>query len=426
MINTKFAQSGSKVFQAPPAFPTVPTIEPGTYSLGYNDNIPGGFYFDRIQDFTLPSKIYGHNTEVADRILKTFVERPGTLTSAALSGQKGSGKTLTAKEICIKALALGIPVVEISVPFSGPAFNMWLQNIKQPVIFLVDEFEKVYKDEDERNRLLSLLDGTFKTHKMFIFTMNKPLNNGTFEYFFNRPGRVYFNVAYGAASEEIIREYCADHLQNQSRTGEVVSFSKRFSFFTLDILTILIREMNAYPNDTCSEIAELINIKPDVETAKITFDEEVLDENNQVMTTAISEYNLTSKDKGSVVIPYDFSQRVLSGSERSISIPLFTQKEVRDAIAKYHADPTSALDTSIYFNEDDYDEDEKDQLAAQKKEYVGKCRGFLRIRFGLDKDFCVAEQDDITRDVTIHNKIAKMTVVIRPAGRVEPKLRFQF
>jgi hypothetical protein len=73
-----------------------------------------------------------------------------------------------------------------------------------------------------------------------------------------------------------------------------------------------------------------------------------------------------------------------------------------------------------------YFEDEKDQLAAQKKEYVNKCRGFLRVRFGLDKDYCVAEQDDITRDVTIHNKIAKMTVVIRPAGRVEPKLRFQF
>ena len=28
--------------------------------------------------------------------------------------------------------------------------------------------------------------------------------------------------------------------------------------------------MNDYPNDTCAQIAELINIKPDVETAKIT------------------------------------------------------------------------------------------------------------------------------------------------------------
>lgn len=432
---TKFAQQGNRVFIAPPAYPTIDVIPPGNYSLGFDpDNIPGGYFLQIINPFTLPKKVYGHNTEYADEILATFLERSDSITSAALAGQKGSGKTLTAKEVAIKGLEHGIPTVEVSMPFCGPGFNIWLQRIEQPLIMFVDEFEKVYHEEEKRNRLLSLLDGTFKTHKLFLFTMNKPLNNGNFEYFFNRPGRVYYNIPYGAVSEEIIKEYCTDHLVDlETRLVDVLTFAKRFTFFTLDMLTILVNEINK-TGRTCNEISHIVNIKPDLEASSILFDVKVYDKEGKQMQSIFSDYGFIDAPKA-VAIPFNFAKDALS-RYGVISFALSTKEEYNSARELYRSDNIGCIDMDGYFDEDsefkrlnkddeDYAEDLKD-FQDRQKEYKKKPRGYIRYRIGVEKDYVNHSQDPETRAVTMVSSAFPFTVVIEPEGKKTPKLAYTF
>lgn len=430
-----FAQQGNRVFIAPPAYPTIDAIPPGNYSLGFDpDNIPGGYFLQIINPFTLPKKVYGHNTEYADEILSTFLERSDSITSAALAGQKGSGKTLTAKEVAIKGLDHGIPTVEVSLPFCGPGFNIWLQKIEQPLIMFVDEFEKVYHEEEKRNRLLSLLDGTFKTHKLFLFTMNKPLNNGNFEYFFNRPGRVYYNIPYGAVSEEIIKEYCTDHLVDlETRLVDVLTFAKRFTFFTLDMLTILVNEINK-TGRTCNEISHIVNIKPDLEASSILFDVKVYDKDGKQMQSIFSDYGFIDAPKA-VAIPFNFAKDALS-RYGVISFALSTKEEYNSARELYRSDNSGCIDMDGYFDEDsdfkrlnkddeDYAEDLKD-FQDRQKEYKKKPRGYIRYRIGVEKDYVNHSQDPETRAVTMVSSAFPFTVVIEPEGKKTPKLAYTF
>lgn len=434
-MTIRFAQQGNRVFIAPPEYPTIDVIPAGNYSLGFDpDNVPGGYFLQMINPFTLPKKVYGHNTEYADEILATFLERNDAITSAALAGQKGSGKTLTAKEVAIKGLEHGIPTVEISLPFCGPSFNIWLQKIQQPLIMFVDEFEKIYHEEEKRNRLLSLLDGTFKTHKLFLFTMNKPLNNGNFEYFFNRPGRVYYNIPYGAVSEEIIKEYCADHLVDlESRLVDVLTFSKRFTFFTLDMLTILVNEINK-TGRTCNEISHIVNIKPDLEASSILFDVKVYDKEGKEYPSVFSDYGFTENPKA-VAIPFSFAKEALS-RYGVLSFAVTTKEDYDKYRELYREDETGYIGFDGYFDEtsefsrldkddEDYESDLK-YFQENQKLYKTKPRAFVRYRIGVEKDYVQHSQDPETRAVTMVSPYFPFTVVIEPEGKKAPKLAYTF
>lgn len=82
-----------------------------------------------------------------------------------LTGIKGSGKTVTSKQICNR---LGLPV--IVVPKNFERLTPFLNDIKQNVIVLFDEYEKIFKDEDAI--LLPLMDGAMSSkYKTKMFKM---------------------------------------------------------------------------------------------------------------------------------------------------------------------------------------------------------------------------------------------------------------
>ena len=71
---TLFVDTGSFVYQTPSDIPTITTIPAGTYTLGFDpDNVPGGFFLKRINNFTLPAKIYGSNNKYSDIILVILI-----------------------------------------------------------------------------------------------------------------------------------------------------------------------------------------------------------------------------------------------------------------------------------------------------------------------------------------------------------------
>lgn len=221
----------------------------------------GNFFLEHISDFTAPKKIYGDCLKNTDRIINTFLNRPNA-TGVMLTGEKGSGKTLLSKNVCIELAKQEIPSIVINAAWCGDVFNTFIQSIEQPCAIVFDEFEKVY-DRDEQEQILTLLDGVFPSKKLFLLTCNDKYR---VDYHMrNRPGRIYYMLDFKGLDSDFIREYCEDNLQAKHHIDKIVTVAGLFGEFNFDMLKALVEEMNRY-GETPQEALQVLNIKPEFAT----------------------------------------------------------------------------------------------------------------------------------------------------------------
>jgi hypothetical protein len=233
----------------------------GNYVIKQNE-MTGQLYLEHIEDFSIPSKIYGDCLHNTDRVIQTFLDRDNA-TGVMLTGEKGSGKTLLSKNISVElAKKYSVPTIVINAPWAGDKFNTFLQSIEQPCVVLFDEFEKVY-DREEQESILTLLDGVFPSKKLFMLTCNDKYRVDF--HMRNRPGRVYYMLDFSGLDVNFIREYCKDRLQNKEYIEKIVSITSVFSQFNFDMLKALVEEMNRY-NETPQEALRMLNVKPEFDT----------------------------------------------------------------------------------------------------------------------------------------------------------------
>lgn len=228
-------------------------LEVGTYAV--NQDGAGNYFLTVSDPFTRPSKMYGNVNTQADRILATFNDRTVS-TGVMLTGQQGSGKTMLARELSIKAAELGMPTLIVSATFHGKDFNAFIQSINMPALVLFDEFEKTYDDRDQEH-LLTLLDGVYPTKKLFILTANNKYRIN--EHLFNRPGRIFYHLKYSGLDAAFVNEYVNDQLKNKQRAQSILDVYAVFKSFTFDMLKALVEEMNRF-NISAHEALEMLNI----------------------------------------------------------------------------------------------------------------------------------------------------------------------
>lgn len=218
----------------------------------------GQLYLEKIESFTPIGKYYGNTLKHTSRIVNTFGDRIVS-TGVMLTGEKGSGKTLLAKNVSIELAKSGVPTIVINQPWVGDQFNKLLQDITQPCVILFDEFEKTY-DREEQEKILTLLDGVFGSKKLYMFTCN---DKHRVDYHMkNRPGRIFYMIDFAGLSIEFIEEYCNDNLKNKANIQTVINISSLFSKFNFDMLASLLQEMNRY-DETAQEALAILNIKPE-------------------------------------------------------------------------------------------------------------------------------------------------------------------
>ena len=112
-------------------------IPAGTYDVNFDPM--GGYSLSVRPNFKTTEKVYGNHLQMVDRMLDRYNKIDGNF-GTILGGRKGTGKSMTARVVSEKLLEQGIPTILVTE--NTPGLPRFLQSIEQPVLILIDEFEK--------------------------------------------------------------------------------------------------------------------------------------------------------------------------------------------------------------------------------------------------------------------------------------------
>lgn len=241
-MSMNIVHSGSTYQVYGDALQTYKELPVGTYEIGFH-KMMGFFLKDHADLDVKEEKVYGSSPVKVEKVLKGF-QKVDRNFGVILSGKKGIGKSLFARQLAVRAKEYNLPL--IIVPNYVPGIADFISSIEQEVIVLFDEFEKTFASGDDYNpqeELLSLFDGIDGGKKLFIITCNEvhKLNS----YFINRPGRFHYHFILGNPSPEEIREYMEDKLDPEyhSCIKKLLSFAINVDL-TYDILRAIAFEIN--------------------------------------------------------------------------------------------------------------------------------------------------------------------------------------
>lgn len=215
-----------------------------------------GFYLSKIaESFTFDYKLYGLNQKFIDYVLKTYKSTAGNL-GVLLDGIKGTGKTVTAKELCNH---LQLPVILVqSMGDSNDKLIKYLSTaINFDCIFFFDEYEKEFKNSSD---VLSFMDGTYNSiyRKVFLLTTNE-LNVDP--NLLGRPSRIRYKKSFGNLSEEVTRELLNDILEDKTAIENVIELTHCMNIITIDLIKAIATEINIHGAESLPYIKETFNIE---------------------------------------------------------------------------------------------------------------------------------------------------------------------
>ena len=255
--NNLFSQTNNQFYCMPSGAKVIKTLPSGIYDL-LRDEHSNLFLSKSSVKFGLPKKLYGNTVSYKTRILKKYDSRVGVNTGILASGNKGSGKSLLAKDIgaAIIERENGI-VINVAIKATGSEFAQILQNIDQPCMVLFDEFEKIY-DREWQEKMLSVMDGGLTKNILFVITANNVYKLD--ENMINRPGRIFYHIKYEGLDKSFIEEYCSDNLENSNHLVNILQTASIIDDINFDMLQAIVSELNTFPEMSYVAVMEIMNI----------------------------------------------------------------------------------------------------------------------------------------------------------------------
>lgn len=236
----------------------LPELRPAMYEL-VQISEAGDLGMRPVKAVAPPKKIYGTCHEDSTRWIRTYLRSTDNVGVLCI-GQKGSGKTTTARVMVKTVIEMGMPVIVIDHMLPPQGVRNVLASIEQDCMVLLDEFDKTYarvvmKDDDEdrfdskdQNSLLTILDGSIGGgKKLFVLIAND--EKAISEYLVNRPGRIRYRKEFEVLPDTVLIQYLKDNLKNL-KDIDVYHFLKMKLYthgeLNFDMMTAIVDEMNHY------------------------------------------------------------------------------------------------------------------------------------------------------------------------------------
>ena len=216
-----------------------------------------GFYLSKIaESFTFDYKLYGLNQKFINYVLKTYENTTGNL-GVLLDGIKGTGKTVTAKELCNHLQLPVILVQSMGSDTNDKLIKYLSSSIDFDCVFFFDEYEKEFKDSSD---VLSFMDGTYNSiyRKIFLLTTNELKID---ENLLGRPSRIRYKKSFGNLSEDVVREILNDILENKDAIENVIELTHSMNIITIDLIKAIATEINIHGIESLPDIKETFNIE---------------------------------------------------------------------------------------------------------------------------------------------------------------------
>ena len=202
-------------------------------------------------DFTFDYKLYGLETDLINRVLKTYNATDHGNLGILLNGLKGTGKTVTSKQI---ANRLNQPIIIVGE--NKPHYPAFLNSIPQNITIFIDEYEKTFGNA---SNMLTIMDGASNSdyRRVFLLTTNELRVESNM---IQRPGRVRYLKTFDHLKPAVIKEIVDDILIHKQFTDECVQFISTLETITVDIVKAVLNEVNIH-EEAPSAFESIFNVK---------------------------------------------------------------------------------------------------------------------------------------------------------------------
>lgn len=257
--NKKFIKVGDKIIFKPTTDGLDYELEPGKVYTIEVDKWSDEITFKLSPDFLMPKKVYetAEDARFMSKVLNYFNKSEDGTTGVMLSGLKGSGKTITAKNIAIQS---GLPIILIDKGFRPSLliklFNR-LTEINACIVF--DEIDKLGEDYDD-DYLLKILDGANSSgKKLLLCTCNNA--DDINEYLIDRCSRIRYWREFSELSTSMIQNILEDKLNDKNEVKPLTDFIlENFAVISFDNIASFVDEVNEYPTSTFEELFKDMNL----------------------------------------------------------------------------------------------------------------------------------------------------------------------
>ena len=252
-MNKIWMCSGSIYTQVDSDYKVSESLPIGIYNINLTRT---GYHLDKYADkFIFPYKIYGLQEDFIDHVIKTYNNTEGNL-GIMLTGTKGSGKTITAKELANK---LNLPIIIVKdMEDNNQSMIEFLSGIECDCVLFLDEFEKNFKESD--STILQIMDGVYnsKYRKVFLLTTNEMSVN---ENMIGRPSRIRYVKRFENLDLKSVNEYLNDVLEVPEARQDLLDFIDSLTISTIDILKTIVDEVNIHGIEGLRRAKSFFNVE---------------------------------------------------------------------------------------------------------------------------------------------------------------------
>lgn len=206
----------------------------------------------------LPEKLYTPKSDgrFIEKVLKSYNSASKTM-GVLLAGEKGTGKTVMAKQIAVQS---GLPILNIDNSLR-PCYlkNLFAKLEETPMCVIFDEFDKMGENYDS-DYILQIFDGIASSGKhLLILTCND--TDGINSYMLDRCGRVRYYREFDEMSPSMVTEILNDRLNDKKEVSSLTDFIvENFGLVSFDNVASFADEVNNYPTDTFEDLFKDMNI----------------------------------------------------------------------------------------------------------------------------------------------------------------------